>query len=213
MRDNTLRKGRTSKQNAVWRSVHSRVIASPLGRRAVGLLALLFSLSSPGGAGGQQIHAGDSAAWPISDAEAGGIVLTAVTTGVSSGHLGARRSATPAVKAFASAMIDDNITLDVQALRRLKELSVKPVEGLASRVLETQAKEGLSNLATLGDGDFDRGYLAHEIVSRRGFLRVLEEDLIPAAGDGEIKLLLLRVRSSVKTQLARAEVVAASVVS
>jgi predicted outer membrane protein len=201
----TRRTSHTGKQNASAQAARSPFLASVLGRGAVGFLVVLFSLNTACAAG-QEVQAGAFGAQSISDAEAVGIVLTALTMGVSSGHLALRRSSSTAVQALAKKVIDDNIVLDMHALRLLKQLSLKPIGGPRQQQMERQAKESLTNLAATEQRDFDRGYLAYEIAYRREFLRVLDETLIPSAGDKGIRLLLLRVRSSVNTQLERAEV-------
>ncbi len=156
----------------------------------------------------EAFHVAEAEAFHI--AEVGGIVLTAVTMSISSAHLALQRSSMPPVQEIARMTLDENVALNMETLRLLGALSLEPVESGASTVLEGQAKEAIQTLAATGPEDFDRSYIAHEIAYRRRLLRFLDESLIPGS-DHSVRELLLRVRSTLKTQLERADVLAASV--
>ena len=94
------------------------------------------------------------------------------------------------VKQFAQDMMRDHEAVNKQALDLVKKLKVTPEDNGTSRALSKQAADKLAELGKLKGADFDKAYIANEVAYHKTVDGALETQLIPSAGNAELKGLL-----------------------
>jgi putative membrane protein len=94
------------------------------------------------------------------------------------------------VKEFAEGMVRDHEAVNKQALDLVKKLKVTPEDNETSRALSKQANEKLGELGKLKGAAFDKAYVANEVAYHKIVNSALETQLIPSAGNAELKSLL-----------------------
>jgi len=94
------------------------------------------------------------------------------------------------VKEFAEGMVRDHEAVNKQALDLVKKLKVTPEDNETSRALSKQATEKLGELGKLKGEAFDKAYVANEVAYHKTVNSALETQLIPSAGNAELKNLL-----------------------
>ena len=94
------------------------------------------------------------------------------------------------VKQFAQDMVRDHEAVNKQALDLVKKLKVTPEDNGTSRALSKQAADKLAELGKLKGADFDKAYIANEVAYHKTVNGALETQLIPSAGNAELKGLL-----------------------
>jgi putative membrane protein len=94
------------------------------------------------------------------------------------------------VKTFAEDMMRDHEAVNKQALELVKKLNVTPEDNDTSRTLSKNAADKLAELAKLHGAAFDKAYIANEVAYHKAVNGALETQLIPSAGNAELKSLL-----------------------
>lgn len=77
-----------------------------------------------------------------------------------------------------------------QALALVKKLNVTPEDNDTSKTLSKQASDKLAELDKLSGAAFDKAYVANEVAYHKAVNGALETQLIPSAGNAELKSLL-----------------------
>ena len=125
-----------------------------------------------------------------SDAEIAHIAYTAGVIDVAAGQQALAKSRNATVRAFAQTMVRDHEAVNGQALALVKKLNVTPAPNATSSALSGQATATMKRLARLEGAAFDRAYAANEAAFHRAVNGALEQQLIPAADNSELKSLL-----------------------
>ena len=94
------------------------------------------------------------------------------------------------VKAFAEDKLRDHEAVNKQALALVKKLNVTPEDNDTSKALSKQATDKLAELAKLKGADYDKAYVVNEVAYHKAVNGALETQLIPSAGNAELKSLL-----------------------
>jgi putative membrane protein len=94
------------------------------------------------------------------------------------------------VKSFAEDMVRDHEAVNKQALDLVKKLKVTPEDNDTSKTLSKQATEKLAELDKLKGAEYDKAYVANEVAYHKAVNSALETQLIPSAGNAELKSLL-----------------------
>jgi putative membrane protein len=94
------------------------------------------------------------------------------------------------VKAFAEDMLRDHEAVNKQALALVKKLNVTPEDNDTSKALSKQASDKLAEFDKLSGAAFDKAYVANEVAYHKAVNGALETQLIPSAGNAELKSLL-----------------------
>jgi putative membrane protein len=144
-----------------------------------------------------------------SDAEIAHIAYTAGVIDVAAGKQALAKSRNAKVRAFAQTMVRDHQAVNGQALALVKKLKVTPAANATSTALSGQAEATMKRLATLKGAAFDRAYAANEVAFHRTVNGALEQQLIPAADNSELKSLLETGLTLFREHQAHAEHVAA----
>ena len=94
------------------------------------------------------------------------------------------------VKQFAQDMVRDHEAVNKQALDLVKKLKVTPEDNDTSKALSKQASDKLTELGKLKGAAFDKAYVENEVAYHKTVNSALETQLIPSAGNAELKGLL-----------------------
>jgi len=169
-------------------------LSLPLG---VLTLTAIFGLGAP-------VAAQDSGP-ALDDARIAHVAVTANAIDVEIAALAEDRAADERVHRFAATMITDHTAVNAQAGALAKRLGVTPADNDISRSLRSGATAAAAELRKLDGRAFDRAYMAREVGYHRAVLTAVDETLIPATRNAELKALLQQARSAIAAHLAHAE--------
>jgi putative membrane protein len=165
---------------------------------AMNIRSTLFATALFAAAGAAIAGAGPS------DAQIAAIVVAANQVDVDAGELAKARAADPEVKKFAQLMINDHSGVNKQAVDLVTRLKVTPEENDTSRALKQGGAEALARLKGLNGKAFDKAYVDNEVAYHEKVLGALDQTLIPAAANAELKALLVKVRPAFVAHLEHA---------
>jgi putative membrane protein len=146
----------------------------------------------------------------LTDAQIAAIAVTANKVDIDAARVAQRKSKNAEVKRFAADMIRDHTSANKQAAALAKKLKLKPQPNDTSRSLATGGQQNLKKLKSLKGKEFDRAYIDQEVTYHQNVLDALDQKLIPAAQNADLKSLLQSVRSVVAQHLDHAKTVAQS---
>ena len=135
------------------------------------------------------VFAADMATGP-SDPQIAHIAYTAGQLDVATAKLALERSKDAKVRAFAETMIRDHEAVNVKALGLVKKLGVTPEPNAVSASLAKGADDSMARLRSLDGTAFDRAYAEQEAGYHKAVNAALNDTLIPAADNAELKSLL-----------------------
>ncbi|MFN8571222.1 MAG: DUF4142 domain-containing protein [Gemmatimonadaceae bacterium] len=141
----------------------------------------------------------------LSDAQIAKIVMVANANDSAGGALAATKATAADVKAFGRTMVRDHGMLNKSVTDLATKLSLTAENSDASTRMEQDGKDGLSRLQTLSGAEFDRAYIDQEVAGHEKVLNELNETLIPAAQNAELKTLLNQAKGAVSGHLERAK--------
>lgn len=139
------------------------------------------------------------------DPQIAAIVVTANQVDIDAGKLAESKTGSKDVKAFAQRMVTDHSGVNQAATDLVHKLGVTPEDNPTSQSLKQGGDANLASLKTLKGGSFDRAYIDHEVVYHENVLAALDKTLIPAAQNGELKALLVKVRPAFVAHLEHAK--------
>ena len=126
----------------------------------------------------------------LTDPQIAHIAYTAGAIDIKAAQLALKTSKNADVIAFANNMVADHQAVNDQALALVKKLGVTPEDNDTSKALVKQADDEQAKLATLTGAEFDKAYAANELAYHKTVNGALEQTLIPATSNAELKALL-----------------------
>jgi len=126
----------------------------------------------------------------LTDPQIAHIAYTAGAIDIKAAQLALKTSKNADIIAFANNMVADHQAVNDQALALLKKLGVTPEDNDTSKALVKQADDEQAKLAKLTGADFDKAYAANELAYHKTVNGALEQTLIPATSNAELKALL-----------------------
>jgi len=126
----------------------------------------------------------------LTDPQIAHIAYTADEIDIKAAKQALDKASNKEVKQFAQDMVRDHEAVNKQALDLVKKLKVTPEDNDTSRALSKQAGDKLAELGKLKGADFDKAYIANEVAYHKTVDGALETQLIPSAGNAELKGLL-----------------------
>ena len=141
----------------------------------------------------------------VNDAQIASIVVTANQVDIDAGMLATSRSTNGAVKDFAQLMITDHTGVNKAAADLVTKLKVSPQDNPTSQSLKAGGEKNVAHLKTLKGVDFDKAYVAHEVLYHQQVIDALDKTLIPGATNAELKALLIKVRPAFVAHLEHAK--------
>ncbi len=143
----------------------------------------------------------------ITDANIAAIVVGANNIDISAGKIALERSENTLVKNFAERMITDHNAVLDSAIALVTKLGVTPVNNSLVTTLATQSTNHEANLQSLSGNAFDKSYIGHEVAYHQAVIGVIENQLIPAAQNNELKALLVSVLPAFRAHLAHCQMI------
>ncbi len=118
------------------------------------------------------------------------IAYTAGQLDIEAAQQALEKSHNKEVRAFATNMEQDHKAVNDKALALVKKLGVTPEDNDTSKALAKQAAAKRAELAKLNGAAFDKAYIDNEVAYHKAVNGALENTLIPAASNPELKDLL-----------------------
>jgi putative membrane protein len=144
------------------------------------------------------------------DAQIAHIAYTAGQIDIQAAQQAVQKSKNKEVLDFANDMIRDHTAVNDKASALLKKLNVTPQDNDTSKALVKQAAETRAAFAKLNGAAFDKAYIDNEVAYHKTVNGVLQNTLIPSAGNPELKDLLATGLKIFQGHQQHAEHVAAS---
>ena len=149
----------------------------------------------------------------VSDANIAAMVLALNNTDISYARLAPARAERDDVKKFAERMITDHTGVNQLVTTLLQKLGLEAEDNVVSLDMRDESAEKRDVLRELEGYAFDSTYAHNEISYHRKFLDQLDNIMMPAARNAELRALLTGVRPAVASHLAHAEQLWADVVA
>jgi putative membrane protein len=126
----------------------------------------------------------------LTDPQIAHIAYTAGVIDIAAAKQAQTKASNKDVKAFADDMVRDHEAVNKQALDLVKKLNVTPEDNDTSKALSKAATDKLAELGKLSGAAYDKAYVANEVAYHKTVNGALEKQLIPSAGNAELKSLL-----------------------
>ena len=149
----------------------------------------------------------------LGDANIAAMLLASNNTDISYARLVPSRALRDDVKQFAERMITDHLGVNALLTETLAKIDLAADDNMASLDMRDESAGRRDAMRDLSGFAFDSAYITNEISFHRRFLASLDNIMIPAVRNGELKSLLTSVRPAVAAHVAHAEQVWANVMA
>jgi putative membrane protein len=140
-----------------------------------------------------------------SDAEIAHITKTANDADIEGGNMAQTKAQNAEVKSFGGLMIADHTALNQQNDQIAQKAGITPASNPTSQQLMSEHQTAAQKLQALNGAEFDKAYITHEVDMHQKLLNNLDQTLIPAAQNPEMKNGLTQARAKVEAHLNRAK--------
>ncbi|WP_394822205.1 DUF4142 domain-containing protein [Pendulispora albinea] len=147
------------------------------------------------GGGSETVRAGG-----LSDDQIVQVAHVLHTAEVDQARLAREQGKDERVRRFATTMMNDHMDADGRGYELAKRRRLAPVESATSQALKDDSDRTLEQLQRAG-ASFDRVYMAEEVRAHRAALETLDNQLLPAAKNEEVKSMLQSVRAKVEVHM------------
>jgi putative membrane protein len=137
------------------------------------------------------------------------MLLAANNTDISYAQLAPRRTASPAVREYATRMIVDHSAVNSALTELVQRSRIEPEENSASLYYRDESTAERDLMRGMVGRQFDSTYIANEINYHLNLLKTLDTVLIPRARDAQLRQVLVSVRPAVVSHLDHAQKVQA----
>ena len=149
--------------------------------------------------------AAPAASGAVTDPQIADIVVAANELDIRGGEMAQSKAASPQVKEFAQRMITDHTGVNKAATDLVTRLGVTPEPNPLSQQIRQEGEQNQSRLQGLTGAEFDRAYIDSEVNYHEALLDVINNMLIPAAQNAELKTLLQQTVPAVEAHLQHAK--------
>jgi putative membrane protein len=139
------------------------------------------------------------------DADIAATVTAANDTDIQNGQLALTKTKNADVKAFANEMITAHTALNKQGGELVAKLGVTPTDNPTSTSLKMGGESTRATLKGLSGAEFDKAYINNEVDLHQTVLDQLDNTLVPAAQNAELKALLQSARPTIAAHLDHAK--------
>ncbi len=143
----------------------------------------------------------------LTDANIAAIVVGANNIDISAGKIALDRSQNTSIKKFAERMVTDHTAVLNSAVALVTRLGVTPVNNELVATLAEQSSTHEANLRILSGNAFDKSYIDHEVAYHKAVIGVIENQLIPAAQNKELKDMLISVIPAFRAHLEHSQMI------
>lgn len=149
----------------------------------------------------------------ISDANIAAMVLASNNTDISYARLVPSRAQRDDVKKFGERMLTDHTGVNALVTNLLAKLDVAPEDNALSLDMRDESANKRDLMRELSGFTFDSTYMENEVAYHQKFLASIDNQMLPAARNADLRALLTAVRPAVAAHLAHAEQVRADVLA
>jgi putative membrane protein len=149
----------------------------------------------------------------VSDPNIAAMVLASNNTDISYARLVPSRAQRDDVKKFAERMLTDHTGVNALVTNLLTKLDVAPVDNALSLDMRDESANKRDLMRELSGFTFDSTYMENEVAYHQKFLASIDNVMLPAVRNAELRALLTAVRPAVAAHLAHAEQVRADVLA
>ena len=149
----------------------------------------------------------------ISDANIAAMVLASNNTDISYARLVPSRAQREDVKKFADRMLTDHTGVNTLVTQLLAKLDLAPEDNAISLDMRDESANKRDLMRELSGFTFDSTYMENEVAYHQKFLASIDNQMLPAARNTDLRALLSAVRPAVAAHLAHAEQVRADVLA
>ena len=114
------------------------------------------------------------------------------TFDIETGQLALKRSHTPAVRDLATQFIHDHTAVRQQGRDLAKQLGVKPTPPVEFALADAH-KKAIAELKPKSGAGFDKAYADHEVAYHQAVLDAIDQTLMPAIQNAELKAFVQKV--------------------
>ena len=141
------------------------------------------------------------------------MVLASNNTDISYARLVPPRAQRDDVKKFAERMLTDHTGVNALVTQLLAKLDLAPQDNAISLDMRDESADKRDLMRELSGFAFDSTYMENEVAYHQKFLASIDDQMLPAARNSELRALLSAVRPAVAAHLAHAEQVRADVLA
>lgn len=164
------------------------------------------SMGSSSSSAGSSGSSGSSASsGNLSDAQIAGITAAAHKGEIDAAKLARKQSKNAKVKSFAQMMLKQHTMALKTETSVAKKAGITPADSDQSQQITQQNQDTASKLQGLSGKEFDQAYVQAMVDGHQKVLDTLDNTLIPAAQDPQLKAQLQKERSTVQTHLEHAK--------
>ena len=149
----------------------------------------------------------------VSDANIAAMVLASNNTDISYARLAPSRAHREDVKKFAERMLTDHTGVNGLVTQLLQKLDLAPEDNAISLDMRDESANKRDLMRDLSGYAFDSTYIENEVRYHQNFLASIDNVMLPAAKNADLRGLLTAVRPAVAAHLAHAEQVRADVLA
>lgn len=149
----------------------------------------------------------------VSDANIAAMVLALNNTDISYARLAPARAEREDIRKFAERMLTDHTGVNQLVNNLLTKLDLAAEDNVLSLDMRDESAEKRDLMREKSGYAFDSTYIENEVSYHRKFLAQIDNVMLPAARNAELKGLLTAVRPAVASHLAHAEQVRADVLA
>jgi putative membrane protein len=142
------------------------------------------------------------------DAQIVAIVTVANKGDIAAGELAKSKTKNGDVKSFAEMMIKDHTAMQADGEKVAKAANITPEENDTSKKMQADADATAAKLKGLDGAEFDKAYADAEVAMHQQVLDALDNVLIPAAQNADLKNTLSAAREKVNGHLEHAKAMA-----
>jgi putative membrane protein len=124
---------------------------------------------------------------------------------IESSDLAAKQAAHPDVRELGQKFAHDHAAVRQQGRDLAKKLGVKPTPSKDDKSARNHAEAMRKLKATAKGDDFDQAYLAHEVAYHKAVIDAINQTLLPAIKNPELKAFVQRVAPAFQRHLAAAQ--------
>jgi putative membrane protein len=140
----------------------------------------------------------------LDDATIVAIFDGANTADIETGDLAAQRGNSKEVRQLGAMFARDHRMVRQQGRDLAKKLGVTPTPPKGDKSAEDLAKT-MSTLRSKSGADFDKAYLEHEVAFHKAVLDAIDQQLMPAIQNEELKALVEKVAPAFKAHMLAAQ--------
>jgi putative membrane protein len=138
---------------------------------------------------------------PLTENQIVGLINTANNAEIEAGKVASSKAQKQEVKDFAAKMVVDHTASNVAIDALEVKSGLKREESETSKELKKTTDDMVDNLKNAKDADFDRAYIDAQVKMHQELLTALDQTLIPAAKNADLKAFLTDKRATVEAHL------------